>query len=172
MPDFTDHPFDGPNPYSTISLRDEVGVHCKVELPVAEVATRTVEKIHWTDSPDLPKQILDSCKRRGRFGLIADVTGFRDQDEIHAFLAQADLRIFMDVESEIPDGVQASRLGVGFDAGCFWFSNNLLRIYVPFGGGDRRDLVEGVTYSFRPRNETPGFRWHLPEPLTIQRSDD
>ena len=49
-------------------------------------------------------------------------------------------------------------------------SNNLMRIYVPFGGGDRRDLVNGVTYRFQPRNENPDYRWHVPERLTILRS--
>ncbi len=171
MPDFTDHPFDGPNPYSAISLRDEVGVHCQVELPEAHVATMTVEKIRWTDSPDLPEEIRENCQRRNRFGLIADVTGFRDQDEIRAFLARADLRVYMDVKSDVPDGVQANRLAVGFDSGCYWLSSNRLRIYVPFGGGDRRDLIEGVTYQFRPQNEAPDYRWHVSESLTIQRSD-
>lgn len=171
--------FGGPNPYSTISLRDEIGVHCEVDLPDAEVETVTVERIRWTDSPDLPEEIRDNCERRGRFGLIADVTGFRDQDSVRNFLAQADLRVYMDVadsgsegQSDDANEKRPMRLGVGFDAGCYWLSNNLLRIYVPFGKGDQRDLVTGVTYRFRPRNDNQDYRWRIPADLTVVRENE
>ena len=80
--------FGGANPYSTNSLRDEVGKHCKVQLPEANIARMKVEKIHWTDSPDLPEAIRRNCKEKGRFGLIADVTGFDGMEQAKAIHCQ------------------------------------------------------------------------------------
>lgn len=165
--------FGGTNPYSTISLRDEIGVHCKMEMPEPGTETFTVEQIHWTDSPNLPESIRENCKKRGRFGLIADVTGFSSQVALKNFLAQADLRVYLHVvKDESADEThlrQPQRLGVGFEPGCYWVSNGLLRIYVPFGPGDKRDLVPGVTYRFEPRNRQKDFQWKVDEEVTIKR---
>ena len=165
--------FGGANPYSTISLRDQIGAHCKVELPRADVVSVSVEKIHWTDSPDLPDAITENCKRRKRFGLIADVRGFSNQDQLKNFLASTDMRVWMDVadtsQAKPEDQQNAVRLGIGFDPGCYWVSNNLLRIYVPFGGGDRRDLKQNVVYKFRPQNGNQDYRWIVSDDLTIVR---
>jgi hypothetical protein len=163
--------FGGPNPYSTISLRDEVGPHCKIELPEADVVTLSVEQIHWTDSKDLPDEIRENCQRKGRFGLIADVAGFKDGGELDSFLAQADLRVIMEVQDrgEVDDDQNLHELKIGFDRRCFWVSNNLIRIFVPLGGGDQRDLVKGVTYRFQPRNNVKDFQWLVGDELTIVR---
>ena len=41
------------------------------------------------------------------------------------------------------------RLGVGFAPGCVWYlRDDRAYVYVPFGGGDRRDLKTGVAYRF------------------------
>lgn len=167
--------FGGSNPYSTISLRDEIGVHCKLELPKPGVETLTVERIHWTDSPELPESIRENCKQQGRFGLIADVTGFSSQGVVKNFLGQTDLRVYMKVvdDSNAEPGKtntrMPNRLGVGFEPGCYWISSGLLRIYVPFGKGDQRDLVPGVSYRFSPRNDNENFRWQVADDLTIVR---
>ncbi len=163
--------FGGSNPYSTIALRDEIGPHCTLELPEAETSVLTVESIQWTDSPELAAEIRENCQRKGRFGLIANVSGVRDQDQLKNFLAEADLRVFLEVGSDQPEEVadqKATRLGVGFEPGCYWLSNSRLQIYVPFGSGDRRDLVSGVAYEFRPRNSNPDYRWQA-DGLTITR---
>lgn len=169
--------FGGPNPYSTISLRDSIGEHCKIEMPKAEQVVLNVERIHWTDSNELPPEIKANCQRKGRFGLIAEVTGFRDQTQLRQFLANADMRVHMEVAEEVdqPDpepGKSLVRLGVGFDAGCYWISNNLLRIYVPFGKGDQRDLIPDATYRFRPQNRNPDSVWKTSGELTISRAQD
>ena len=165
--------FGGTNPYSTLSLRDQIGPHCKLEMPRADVVSLSVEKIQWTDSPDLPDAITENCKRRNRFGLIADIRGFSNQEQLKNFLATTDLRVWMDVadtsEAKPKDRKDAVRLGVGFDPGCYWVKNSLLRIYVPFGGGDQRDLKQHVVYKFRPRNSNQDYRWVVPDDLTIAR---
>jgi hypothetical protein len=170
-----DDTFGGSNPYSTISLRDEFGVHSSIAVP-SEPTTEPpkeliVRSIVWTDSPDLDPSIRESCREKGRFGLIAEVTGFADREDVAPFLAAADLRVYMEpqVEEGGAGGSEPLRLGIGFDAGCYWLSDDTLLIYVPFGKGDQRDLVKGVVYKFRPRNDNPDHRWAIPRELTIQR---
>jgi len=154
------------NPYSAISLRDEYGEHCRLELPAAqETIAHSVEKIYWTDDPDLPDAIVDNCRRRGRFGFIAVVKGSQSKDEFRNFLAEADLRVFAN-----PQGAAGHpQLKIGFDPGCFWFSKKGTYIYVPFGGGDKRDLVMNVEYEFKPHDESATTGWKMAEKLTIVR---
>lgn len=61
------------------------------------------------------------------------------------------------------------RLGVGLDPGCYWVANHQAYVYVPFGGGDRRDLVTDVAYSLEPRNQHNGFEWVVPETISVTR---
>lgn len=157
------------NPYSTISLRDEVGVHCQVELPeVQEEGGHLVENIYWTDDEKLPEGIRENCRRRGRFGFIAELTGAGSMQEFLDFLENADLRVFMNPQG---DG-NHPQLKIGFDKGCFWVNDNKAYIYVPFGGGDRRDLVKGVEYSFQPRDDSIKKGWQLKKELKAIRTRD
>ena len=129
-----------------------------------------VTKIHWTDSPELPKDIRENCERRGRFGLIAEVRGFENRDDVRGFLAESDLRVFLKPKPQASkDGADPVRLGIGFDPQCYWLSQNVLKIYVPFGKGDIRDLVHGVDYVFHPRNSNSQCQWSVPNELTIRR---
>lgn len=164
-----DDVFGGPNPYSTISLRDEVGEHCELDLPGASSQDLTVTALHWTDSPELPAQIRDNCRERGRFGLIADITGFHNRAEVAGLLSDADLRVYL-MPAESDDTRESPpRLGVGFDPGCYWASDSVLRIYVPFGSGDQRDLVKGIRYDFQPRNDSSYVRWVFKDGLSVIR---
>ena len=68
--------------------------------------------------------------------VITDVTGFSSQGSLKNFLAQTDLRVYMNVadDTNAESGTKSKqpiRLGVGFEPGCYWLSNDLLRIYVP-----------------------------------------
>jgi hypothetical protein len=47
--------FGGPNPYSTIALRDEIGAHCKRQTPPA---LARVTRVWWTDDQALPADVL------------------------------------------------------------------------------------------------------------------
>lgn len=146
--------FGGTNPYSTISIRDEYGVHCELPRPGEEELSLTVERVHWTDDPELPADILQGCEERGRFGLIAVVSGVEGQDEWRSFLDGADTRVSLEAPGE-------PELGVGFERGCWWYKNGSVFIYLPFGQTDRRDLREGVVYSVRARNEETNFLWDM-----------
>ena len=163
--------FGGANPYSTISLRDEIGEHCSLKLPEPEKILATVEKIHWTDSDELPDVIVENCRQRNRFGFIADVTGFKTRADVGRFLAEADMRVYLEVvpDEERSSDEQATNLGIGFEPGCYWYDNGTLRIYVPFGAGDRQQLVIGAKYTFKPRNETKDSQWLMPEEIILVR---
>ena len=163
--------FGGPNPYSTISLRDSFGVHCKIEKPKPLKLTLSVDEIYWTDSKKLSEDIRENCRRRGRFGLIAKVTGFQDTNQVPEFLESADLRVYLvPTQSPADSAVEPNRLGIGFDPNCYWLGKDSLMIYIPFGRGDQRDLVTGIKYAFQTRNQSENCRWKSGG-LEIKRED-
>ena len=146
--------FGGANPYSTVSLRDAFGEHGTLENPPLGEARLAVQALQWTDDEALPEDILENCAKRGRFGLIARVEDVESQGAFESFLSGADLRVWLESPGH-------PRLGVGFEPGCWWYKSGTVFIYVPFGGGDKRDLVEGVDYKAIARNEAEGFAWEL-----------
>lgn len=146
--------FGGSNPYSTISLRDEFGPHCTMERPETQGTRLTVSAVHWTDAPELPKDIVEGCKRSGRFGLIAVIEDLSSSKAFTSFLDKADTRVFLEAE-EVP------RLGVHFERGCSWFKNGTVYAYLPFGGADRRDLRDGVSYRVEARNGADHHFWDI-----------
>lgn len=153
--------FGGPNPYSTISLRDEMGVHCERGFPDPGVMSAQVSKFLWTDSKELPEDILSGLEPRGRFGLVAYVDGFEDFNACRDFLGAVDGRVFLEAQDHT--------LKVGFDSGCVWWKNGTAIVYVAFGAGDRRDLQSGVSYKIKVQNGTPEFQWELPQDVTVER---
>jgi len=154
--------FGGPNPYSAIAVRDEFGKHCRLDNPPRGVERVKVAELQWTDSEKLPAAIRESCKRKGRFGLIARLTDLSGSDALRAFLEGADNRVFLEADGR-------PTLKVGFEPGCWWYDNGRAWIYVPFGGADRRDLVTGVEYAFVPRNSEDDFVWVVPAGMTVTR---
>ena len=156
------------NPYSTISLRDEVGKHCKIELPEEiEEGRLIVERIFWTDADELDAGIRESCIAKKRFGFIAEVSGVTDMEQLKEFLDNADLRVFMKpVMDEHP------RLGIAFTKNCFWLKGDRALIYVPFGAGDKADLSKGTHYRFEPRDSSKDRGFGLRKELTISRGKD
>ncbi len=163
-----DNVFHSPNPYSTISLRDDVGVHCQVEVPEFKEQQLIVDKIWWTDSDELPEDIRKNCERKGRYGLIAKVTGFADRATVPEFLANADARVVLQPDGFEPDSPQI--IGIGFDQGCYWLYEDHLMIYLPFGQSDKEHFEDNKPYVFTPRNDAEGFQW-ISKTLTIVRED-
>jgi hypothetical protein len=161
--------FGGNNPYSTVSLRDQVGEHCQLKLPEPTPAKpHLVEKIYWTDDEALPKSIRENCERRGRFGLIAVVSGCGDRNEFRSFLAEANLHV-----SLVPlADADKPTLKIAFDPGCFWLGNGTAYIYVPFVGDDRRELVKDIEYKFQPRSDKLETGWTLKDELVATRKKD
>ena len=161
--------FGGNNPYSTISLRDQVGEHCQQKLPDPPPAKpHLVEKIYWTDDEALHHSIRENCERRGRFGLIAVVSGCGDMNEFRSFLGEADLRVFLAPSAN----ADKAMLNMSFDPGCVWLSNGTAYIYVPFGGDDRRELVKGIEYKFQPHSDRLETGWKLNDELVLTRKKD
>ena len=157
-----DDVFGGSNPYSTIALRDEFGLHCTLENPAPTPETLSIEQVFWTDSKQLPEDILAGLERRNRFGLVARLTNVAGATELRSFLNNTDLRVFLEAKGQ-------ATLGVVFDAGCWWLKNDMAWIYLPFGRADRRDLVDGVAYQFRPRNEKNDWAWVVPDNMKVIR---
>ncbi len=157
-----DDVFGGVNPYSAISLRDEFGPHCQRDNALPPPVQVEVTSIRWGDDPSLPEDVRRWFTSREAFGLIARIEGPRGSAEFADFLADADLRVHM-----VPEDGQP--LGVGFEAGCWWWKNDHGLILVPFGAGDRRDLVPGKGYVFTPRNDGAAAKWNMPQELRIER---
>jgi hypothetical protein len=152
--DLYDDLFGGPNPYSTISLRDQIGVHC-TSLPVeTSSASLRVDELRWTDDKALPEDIVEGCAEKGRFGLIAVFRNLGGSDELSEFLAGADPTVTLEAEGR---ATIATRL----DAGCWWFKNDRAYVYLPFGESERASLAKGVEYTARAGNANAGFELAL-----------
>jgi hypothetical protein len=146
--------FGGANPYSTLSLSDSFGVHCELDNPDLGEQSLAVGALLWTDDSALPADIVSSCAERGRFGLIARIEDVESSASLASFLSGADLRVWL-------ESPEHARLGVGFDPGCWWYRDGSAYIYLPFGAGDKRDLVERIDYAVIARNANDGFAWEL-----------
>ena len=153
--------FGGPNPYSAISIRDELGPHAKMEIPPRRHRVARVTNVHWTDSKDLPQNVLEGLAPRGRFGLIAIVEGQANLKQLSEFMAESDGRVFLETD--------VHTLKIGFDPNCMWYQNGQAYVYVPFGPGDRLQLRLEKNYRVVARNNVDGFEWAMPNNLTVQR---
>lgn len=141
--------FGGPNPYSTIALRDQIGVHCK-DLPGSGVNNLLIEALHWTDDAVLPGDIVAGCSEQGRFGLIAVFRNLGGFEEMSEFLARADPTITLEAEGR-------ATIPARLDARFMWHKNDTLYVYVPFGSVERDFLARGVEYRARANNANAGF---------------
>lgn len=159
----TDDVFGGANPYSTIALRDEFGVHCKRANPVPATLEARVTALHWSDDATLPEDVRDWLVRNDAFGLIARVDGMAGNAGLREFMAEADGRVLLKAEGQ-------QTLGIGFHPGCSWWQGDRVLVYVPFGKGDQRDLVAGVSYQFVPRNDAKGAVWRVADDLRAVRN--
>ena len=152
--------FGGRNPYSTVSLRDQFGVHCRVENPPADQEQLAINRLVWSDSKELPEGIFDFMQKEDRFGLVAHLNDVGDTDDLRSFLAKADLRLYLHADGH-------PRLSVGLHANCWWADNGRGWIYVPFGPADRRDHMRNVLYRPEARNGNQGFALTLEDDLRV-----
>ncbi len=137
--------FGGPNPYSTLSLRDEFGPHCTLGNPAAEPLTAHIAALLRHDDPLLPQEVREWFRRRGVQGLVARVEGPGDPDALTEFLAAADPVLRLD-----GGGATAT---LSLDAGCWWWKGD--HALVRLSGDPPAGAVPAVT----PRNESPEAQW-------------
>lgn len=152
--------FGGPNPYSTIALRDAFGVHARVANPAPAPLAGRITAVSWGDGADAPPEIREWFRDREVFGLTARIEGPKDPAELKRFLAEADLRVLL-----VADGKPT--LGVGLDSGSWWYRKDHALVVVPFGGTDRRDHDPSVRYRFVPRNDRKDVLWKCPDGLSV-----
>jgi hypothetical protein len=138
--------FGGSNPYSTVALRDEYGPHCRLENKAPAPLVGKVTGVWWGEGQDAPDAIREWFRERGVFGLIARVEGPTSFDGMQRLLAGADLRVLL-----VADGKPT--LGVGFDAGAFWWLGDHAMVVVRLGPADQRDLAADASYRFVARND-------------------
>ncbi len=155
------------NPYSTISLRDEMGPHCQLEMPKLRSRQHVVESVSWTDDEALPQSIRDNCRRSGRFGLIAKVTGAGPMQELLAFLDQADVQVLLKPKNE-----KLPVVSTGFDRGCVWLDRGEAMIYLPLGSSDIHDLAKHESYLFQPQDQSAERGFRLSGEIAMVRTAD
>ncbi len=157
----TDDPFEGPNPYSTIALRDEFGVHCRLVNPVPAPVAGRITAVHWGDGGECPDAVRTWFKDRRKFGLIARIEGPASFEETQRLLEETDLRVLL-----VADGKPT--LGVGLDAGAWWWQGDHALVVVPFGAADQRDHVADATYRFVPRNQRKDSAWTVADGVLVR----
>lgn len=155
-----DDVFGGQNPYSTISLRDEFGAHCKLENP-AIVPKARITGLTWSDDPQLPDDVRAWFAKRGEQGLIAHVEGPRGQ-ELADFLRQVDRRIELVAEGR-------PRLVVEVAQGCWWQGGALVAVL--FDGAARGALAAKARYSVSMPNAQAAARWEYVGPAELAPRD-
>lgn len=120
-------------------------------------------EVVWTESEVVPASLREAMVADNSFGLFGRVEGNPAWEKFKSFTAVADQRFFLEAPGHPTFSVSTGVGGVTF-GGTTW-------ILLAFGPADRRDLVTGVRYRLRPRNETAsGRRWVVPENLVVTRS--
>jgi hypothetical protein len=152
--------FGGANPYSCIALRDQFGAHCGIANPAPEPLVGKVTDVQWGDGADVPADVRAWFAERGVFGLLARIEGPRSFDEMKQLLAEADLRVML-----VGNGVPT--LGVGFDAGAFWWKSDHALVVVPFGKADQKDLAKDTPYRFVARNQKTSGSWQIADAAQV-----
>jgi hypothetical protein len=149
-----DDVFGGPNPYSTIALRDEFGPHCRLAKDGPEPVAGRITSVLWGDAANAPADVREWFASRKVFGLVARIEGPRDNEDLARLLADADLRVLL-----VSDGKPT--LGVGLDARNYWGRGDHWDVVVPFGGADQRDHAADREYRFVPRNDRKDTKWSV-----------
>jgi len=153
--------FGGPNPYSTIALRDAFGVHG----PSPEDATLRlrVDAMRWTDDAALPADIVAGCARSRRSGLIAVLAVPDGAGVLREFLAGADLAVTLEAPEQ-------PRLATQLDPGCWWFEKDgTAYVYLPLDPAGSGAPVRGVEYVARAGDGNEGYELELAPGLRIRR---
>ncbi len=162
-----DDVFGGPNPYSTLTLSDRFGEHCRIENPpepaVEGLERMTIDSLFWSDSEGLPEGIQEDFAEKGQLALLAHIEEWEGFESLKRFTAEADSRFYLEAEGCPRLGIVAATGGITNSSGSIRFVVLLL------GSADRRDLRGGVSYRLVPRNDEPTRLWVVREDLSIRR---
>ncbi|QDV06966.1 Transglutaminase-like superfamily protein [Planctomycetes bacterium Poly30] len=150
--------FGHQNPYSTLALRDSFGVHGKVRNPPLEDPVITVEALYWTDSKELPDDILRSNQDRGRLGLIAAVSA-RSMGDLVKQLKRADNEVTLTTDG-------SNEIKASFHPGCIWLLGQRGYLYAPIDKASFEKIAEGTTCRATTREHESGPRWILDRTIT------
>ena len=161
-----DSVLDGANPYSALVVDDHVGEHSTLVIPEPKPLVATIQSLRWTDDPELPEHVRANATDKGRFGLVAHLTGLEGMGDLQDLLLSTNPRIWLHAD-DVP------RLSVGLEKGCCWFRSDLnqAHVYVPFGPADKRDLALDVAYTARRPEPTGSARIDFAEGIVVIRRE-
>lgn len=131
------------NPYSTIALRDHIGVHCTLDIAKAAEPQMRIAELRWTDDERLARDIIDNCKERGRFGLIARIDDLASSSDFVDFVRRCERQAWLR-----PANKRGASVSLRFDPGCFWVRNGKAWIYLAMSARGKTWLRRKKKYSF------------------------
>ncbi|HEX5135841.1 MAG TPA: transglutaminase domain-containing protein [Planctomycetota bacterium] len=114
-----------------------------------EFRTMTIDRIVWSDSPELPKAMRDSLA--DRLVLLAHVVEWDGFDKMKRFTATADPSFVLEAEGRPPVRLSAATGGISNGDGS-------TRFVVLFPDGEP---ARGVAYTLRAANGKPPYRWDI-----------
>ncbi|MFO0983376.1 MAG: transglutaminase domain-containing protein [Planctomycetota bacterium] len=169
----TDDVFGGQNPYSAITLSDQLGAHATppvtTDADPDEITQLTIERAYWYDSkqrapsvtmrlddPDTAGHVLVHV-REGRAGVGASqYRGFYDR-------VGKDFVLRADGRADVP--LKATR--------GYWAhpEAGVQEFYLRIEPEPLAAMAPGVAYSLIARNNTSGMRWLIADGVTLTRPD-
>jgi hypothetical protein len=114
----------------------------------------TIDRILWSDSPELPKHMRESLAER--LVVLAHVVEWDGFEKMKRFTATADPEFVLEAEGHEPLPLRAATGGITGGDG----STRFVVLY-PEG-----EPARGVTYTLRAKNGTPGYRWKVAPSVT------
>jgi len=115
-----------------------------------EFRTMTIDRIVWSDSPDLPKGMREALA--GRLVLLAHVVEWGGFEKMKRFTASADPNFLLEADGHPPVRLSAGTGGITNGDGSTRFVELL-----PVGDEPAR----GVAYTLRATNAKPPYAWRL-----------
>lgn len=119
-----------------------------------------IDRALWSDDPSLPKQVRDSHDKDQPV-LFLHVGGGKSFAELKALTQKADLRFFLEADGHTTISSESGVGGMSLGKEAY--------AILPLGPSDWRDLVNGVEYTLRARNDNASSRWKIASSLKIVR---
>jgi hypothetical protein len=114
-----------------------------------ELRSLTIDRIVWSDSPDLPRELRDSLAER--LLLLAHVREWEGFEKMKRFTAAADPEFVLEADGHAPVRLRAKAGGITNADGSTRFV-----VLEPEG-----EPARGVSYALRAVNGNRGYAWKL-----------